>query len=76
MDSIGSSISTLQAASAVSDNTSSVSFIGSFISSESTSTIADIAEGKAWAAIEVIRSVCLQGNQPTCSPHLRHSQTM
>lgn len=52
-----------------SDNTSSVSFIGSFVSSESTSIFADIADGRAWAAIEVVRSVCLQGDlqfSPCC----------
>ncbi|KAH9061154.1 hypothetical protein EDB87DRAFT_1830990 [Lactarius vividus] len=59
-DSLRSNASSLQAPS-VSDNTSSVSFIGSFVSSDSTSTIADISDGKAWAAIEIVRSVCLQG---------------
>ncbi|KAH9173803.1 hypothetical protein EDB89DRAFT_2153622 [Lactarius sanguifluus] len=59
-DSLRSNTSSLQAPS-VSDNTSSVSFIGSFVSSDSTSIIADISDGKAWAAIEIVRSVCLQG---------------
>jgi hypothetical protein len=50
------------------------------MTTESTSTIADIAEGKAWAAIEVIRSVCLQGDlklPPPCSSrlHLSHIVT-
>ncbi|KAI9457599.1 hypothetical protein BJY52DRAFT_1204514 [Lactarius psammicola] len=59
-DSLRSNASSLQAPS-FSDNTSSVSFIGSFVSSDSTPTIADISDGKAWAAIEIVRSVCLQG---------------
>jgi hypothetical protein len=61
MGSLRSSSSSLNTRSA-SDNTSSVSFIGSFVSSESTPMIADIADGRAWAAIEVVRSVCLQGD--------------
>ena len=61
VDSLRSNVSSLQVPS-VSDNTSSVSFIGSFVSSDSTLTIADISDGKAWAAIEIVRSVCLQGN--------------
>lgn len=61
MGSLRSSASSAQARS-VSDNTSSVSFIGSFVLSESTSIVADVADGRAWIAIEVVRSVCLQGD--------------
>ena len=32
------------------------------MSSDSAATIADVSDGKAWAAIELVRSVCLQGN--------------
>ncbi|KAN0125978.1 hypothetical protein V8E52_001185 [Russula decolorans] len=60
MGSLRSSASSAQTRS-VSDNTSSVSFIGSFVSSEPTSIVADVADGRAWIAIEVVRSVCLQG---------------
>src|SRR5882762_3221510 len=42
-------------------NMSSISFIGSFVSTESSSSIADIRDRKAWGAIEVIRSIFLQG---------------
>ncbi|KAI0300126.1 hypothetical protein B0F90DRAFT_1848180 [Multifurca ochricompacta] len=59
-DSLRSNTSSLQAQS-VSDNISSVSFIGSFVSSDSTSTITDIIDGKAWTAVEVVRSACLHG---------------
>ena len=61
MGSLRSSASSTQTRS-VSDNTSSVSFIGSFVLSESTSIVADVADGRAWVAIEVVRSVCLQGD--------------
>ncbi len=61
MGSLRSNASSAQSRS-VSDNTSSVSFIGSFVSSESTPIVADVADGRAWAAIEVVRSVCLQGD--------------
>ncbi|KAI9464782.1 hypothetical protein F5148DRAFT_1276411 [Russula earlei] len=60
IESLRSTTSSVQISS-VSTNTSSVSFIGSLLSTESTSTVVDIADGKAWAAIEVVRSVCLQG---------------
>ncbi|KAI0258551.1 hypothetical protein BC834DRAFT_975040 [Gloeopeniophorella convolvens] len=60
VDSLRSNTTTLQAPS-VSDNTSSGSFIGSFVSSDSAASIADISDGKAWAATEAVRSVCLQG---------------
>lgn len=62
MGSLRSSTSSLLNTRSVSDNTSSVSFIGSLVSSESTPIVADIADGRAWAAIEVVRSVCLQGD--------------
>jgi hypothetical protein len=74
MGSLRSSASSTQTRS-VSDNTSSVSFIGSFVLSESTSIVADVADGRAWVAIEVVRSVCLQGDpRPllcllVCYPH-------
>ncbi|KAH9027295.1 hypothetical protein EDB84DRAFT_1272726 [Lactarius hengduanensis] len=60
-DSLRSNTSSLQVPSVSDTTTSSVSFIGSFVSSDSTSIIADISDGKAWAAIEIVRSVCLQG---------------
>jgi hypothetical protein len=40
----------------------SASFIGSFVSSETTLMVPDIADGRAWSAIEMVRSVCLQGD--------------
>jgi hypothetical protein len=64
LDAMGSLRSSASSAStrSTSDNTSSVSFIGSFVSSESASIVADVADGRAWAATEVVRSVCLQGD--------------
>lgn len=59
--SLRSSASSAQTRS-VSDNTSSVSFIGSFVSSEATPIVADVADGRAWVTIEVVRSVCLKGD--------------
>jgi hypothetical protein len=74
MGSLRSSASSVQTRS-VSENTSSVSFIGSFVSSEPTSVIADVADGRAWVAIEVIRSVCLQGElHPSLCCHLLSSR--
>ena len=73
MGSLRSSASSAQTRS-VSDNTSSVSFIGSFVSSETTTIVADVADGRAWVAIEVVRSMCLQGDLtaatllPVCYP--------
>jgi hypothetical protein len=61
MESLRSTTSSVQALSAL-DNASSISFIGSLISSESISIVADIADGRAWSAIEVVRGVCLQGD--------------
>ncbi|THH16080.1 hypothetical protein EW146_g4495 [Bondarzewia mesenterica] len=45
----------------VAGNGSSSSFTGSFAPSDTSSTMADVQDGKAWAAIEIFRSVCLQG---------------
>jgi hypothetical protein len=50
------------------DNTSSASFIGSFVSSETIPIVTDIADGRAWSAIEVVRSVCLQGDLGAVTP--------
>jgi len=61
VESLRSNTSSIQSSSTV-DNASSASFIGSFVSSETTQIVADIADGRAWSAIEVVRSVCLQGN--------------
>ena len=58
--SVRTTASTLQVPSIAGDGSSS-SFTGSFVSSDSASTISDIQDGKAWSAIEVIRSICLQG---------------
>ncbi|KAI0052228.1 TPR-like protein [Auriscalpium vulgare] len=60
-DSVRSAASTLQVPSVSGETSSAGSFIGSFASLDSSSSIAEIADGKAWAATEVIRSVCLQG---------------
>ena len=61
VESLRSNTSSIQSSLAV-DSASSVSFIGSFVSSDTTSIVADIADGRAWSAIEVLRSVCLQGD--------------
>lgn len=39
----------------------SSSWTGSFVSAQSTASIADINEGRTWSAVERIRSVCLKG---------------
>ncbi|TFY69955.1 hypothetical protein EVG20_g2925 [Dentipellis fragilis] len=57
--STGSSALALQVPSVSGD--SSVSFTGSFVSIDSSASVADIRDGRAWAAVEVIRSICLQG---------------
>ncbi|KAA1470851.1 hypothetical protein DENSPDRAFT_836753 [Dentipellis sp. KUC8613] len=57
--STGSSALALQVPSVSGD--SSVSFTGSFVSIDSSSSVADIRDGRAWAAVEVVRSICLQG---------------
>ena len=61
VESLRSNTSSIQSSLTV-DNASSASFIGSFVSSETTQIVADIADGRAWSAIEVVRSVCLQGD--------------
>jgi hypothetical protein len=61
MGSLGSNTSSARTPSVV-DNASSTSFIGSFVSSETTLMAPDIADGRAWSAIEALRSVCLQGD--------------
>ncbi|KAI0065171.1 hypothetical protein BV25DRAFT_1798883 [Artomyces pyxidatus] len=61
-ESVRSTVSTLQVPSIAGDSSSaSVSFIGSFTSLETSSSVADVMDGKAWAATEMIRSICLQG---------------
>lgn len=53
--------STLQVPSVSGTTSSAASFTGSFVTSDSHSTIADINDGKAWSMTELFRSVCLQG---------------
>ncbi|KAJ8585710.1 hypothetical protein M405DRAFT_883707, partial [Rhizopogon salebrosus TDB-379] len=52
--------SALQVPASLAD-TSNSSWTGSFVSADSSVSITDIRDGKAWAMIESIRSMCLQG---------------
>ncbi|TFK94482.1 hypothetical protein K466DRAFT_476349 [Polyporus arcularius HHB13444] len=52
---------TLQVPGTGSDTSLSSSWTGSFVSAQSSASIADIAEGGAWSAIERIRSICIKG---------------
>ncbi|OAX33790.1 hypothetical protein K503DRAFT_725395 [Rhizopogon vinicolor AM-OR11-026] len=51
--------SALQVPASLTDT--STSWTGSFVSADSSVSIADIRDGRAWAMIESIRSICLQG---------------
>ncbi|KIJ67164.1 hypothetical protein HYDPIDRAFT_25637 [Hydnomerulius pinastri MD-312] len=46
----------------VSTTDTSSSWTGSFVSADSSASIADIKDGRAWAMTESIRSICLQGS--------------
>ncbi|TBU45371.1 hypothetical protein BD309DRAFT_890639 [Dichomitus squalens] len=55
------SAATLHVPGASSDTSLSSSWTGSFVSAQAAASIADIDEGRAWSAVERIRSICLQG---------------
>ena len=55
------SAATLNVPGAGSNISLSSSWTGSFVSAQSTASIADINEGRAWSAVERIRSICLKG---------------
>ena len=52
---------TLQVPGSSSNASLSSSWTGSFVSAQSTASIADINEGRAWSAVECVRSICLKG---------------
>ncbi|KAI8995256.1 hypothetical protein BD414DRAFT_506072 [Trametes punicea] len=52
---------TLQVPGTASDTSLSSSWTGSFVSAQSSSSLADINEGRTWSVIEQVRSICLKG---------------
>ncbi|KAI0755686.1 hypothetical protein C8Q74DRAFT_319092 [Fomes fomentarius] len=52
---------TLQVPGSSSNASFSSSWTGSFVSAQSTASLADINEGRAWTAVECVRSICLKG---------------
>ncbi|KAI0758561.1 hypothetical protein BD413DRAFT_675123 [Trametes elegans] len=52
---------TLQVPGRSSDTSLSMSWTGSFVSAQTTASVADINEGTTWSVVEHVRSVCLKG---------------
>ncbi|OSC98625.1 hypothetical protein PYCCODRAFT_1396824 [Trametes coccinea BRFM310] len=52
---------TLRVPGTTSNTSLSSSWTGSFVSAQSSSSVADINEGRTWSVIEQIRSICLRG---------------
>ncbi|KAI0665604.1 hypothetical protein C8Q78DRAFT_1178413 [Trametes maxima] len=52
---------TLQVPGTSSNTSLSSSWTGSFVSAQTTASVADINEGRTWSTVEQVRSICLKG---------------